>query len=66
MRARVSSQIREIFQGVLAGWKEGEERKRKDLKRVAWALQRKLDLRDQGQSQNLMITRIPVKWVNFY
>lgn len=37
MRARISSQIREIFQGVLAGagWKEGEEGKRKDLRRVS-------------------------------
>ena len=67
MRARISSPIRDIFQGVLAGagWNEGEEGEGKDLRRVAWALQRSLDLRDQGQRQSLLSTRPPAKWVPF-
>lgn len=67
MRAKVSSHMKEIFQGVLAGasWNNREERKGKDLGRVAWALQRSLDQRDQGQGQSLLKTQPPAKWVPF-
>ena len=33
--------------------------------RVAWALQRSLDQRDQGQGQSLLKTQPPAKWVPF-
>lgn len=63
MRARISSQIREVFQGVLveADWKEREEEKRKYFKRVSWAPQRRLNLKNHDQSHSLLTTRPPVK-----
>lgn len=56
MRVRISSPIREIFQGVLAGagWKEREDGKRKDFRRITRALQTRLDLRDPRPEPELV------------
>lgn len=67
MRARISSQIRKISQGVLAGagWNEGGEKKGKDFKKGCPGSAEKTGSERPRPSQSLLTTRPPVKWVAF-